>query len=182
MSKAYVCLADGTEEIEALTVVDLLRRGKVETKTVSVMPQRMITGAHGIRVEADLLFAEELFRDGDLLVLPGGMPGTTHLRKHAGLRTVLEEYFREGRYLAAICAAPSVLGDNGFLKGKRATCYPGFEDSLTGAVLCTERVVRDGTVITSRGLGTAIDFALELLRLLQGEETAEQIARGIQYR
>lgn len=182
MSKAYVFLADGTEEIEALTVVDLLRRGKIETKMVSVMPERTITGAHGIRIEADLLFEEEDFRKGALLVLPGGMPGTTHLGNHEGLRRVLAEFFREGKYLAAICAAPSVLGANGFLKGKRATCYPGFEDSLTGAVLCTERVVRDGSIVTSRGLGTAIDFALELISLLQGEEMAERIARGIQYR
>lgn len=182
MSKAFVFLADGTEEIEALTVVDLLRRGKVETGMVSVMPGRTITGAHGIRIEADILFEEEDFREGDLLVLPGGMPGTKHLENHEGLRRVLARFFREGKYLAAICAAPSVLGANGFLKGKRATCYPGFEDSLTGAVLCTERVVRDGAIITSRGLGTAIDFALELLTLLQGEEAAEQIARGIQYR
>ncbi|MGN0505817.1 MAG: DJ-1 family glyoxalase III [Lachnospiraceae bacterium] len=182
MSKVYVFMADGTEEVEVLTVVDLLRRAGIQVTTVSVMEREEIMSSHKIGIRTDELFGVSDYADGDMVVLPGGMPGTTHLKEHEGLSRVLADYERNGRYLAAICAAPSVFGYYGMLDGKRAVCYPGFEEQLTGAVITDERVVRDGQFITSKGLGTAIDFSLELITLLAGKETAEKIAKGVQYR
>ena len=132
-------MADGTEEVEALTVVDLLRRAKVEVVTVSVMGRKQVITSHNIGVDTDELYGASDYTDGDMIVLPGGMPGTTHLMEHEGLRKVLFSYKEAGKYLAAICAAPSVYGRNGMLAGKKATCYPGFEEELHGAtVLRTE--------------------------------------------
>ena len=118
----------------------------------------------------------------DLLVLPGGMPGTLHLGEHQGLAKLLGDFSARGKRIAAICAAPSVLGGLGLLKGKKAVCYPGFEDKLTGAAVETKEVVTDGNITTSRGLGTAIPFALELISLLFGEEKAEEIRKSVVYR
>ena len=138
--------------------------------------------AQDIKVEADELFGESDYMDGDMIVLPGGMPGTLHLKNHEALRKVLFAYKDAGKYLAAICAAPSVYGWNGMLEGKKATCYPGFEEELKGATATGEGVVTDGQFITSKGLGTAIDFSLELITLLDRAETAENIAKAVQYR
>lgn len=182
MSKVYVFLADGTEEVEALTVVDLLRRAGVEVVTVSVMEKKQIISSHKIGIEADELFGQSDYADGAMLVLPGGMPGTTHLKEHEALRKVLSDYRNSGKYLAAICAAPSIFGENGMLEGKCATCYPGVEQALKGAKLTNQAVVTDGQFITSKGLGTAIDFSLELITCLTTKETAEQIAKAVQYR
>ncbi|MBQ9767741.1 MAG: DJ-1/PfpI family protein [Lachnospiraceae bacterium] len=181
MSKVYVFLADGFEEIEALTVVDMLRRVNVETVMVSVTGKRSVAGAHGIAVEADGLFSEYSFEDGTMAVLPGGMPGTDHLMAHEGLKEVLLSYAAEKKYLAAICAAPSVLGMNGLLQGRHATCFPGFEEKLLGAVAMPDAVVMDGTVITSRGMGTAISFAAALVSVLVDEDTSEKLLETIQY-
>ena len=182
MSKVYVFLADGTEEVEALTAIDLLRRAKVEVVTVSVMDRKHIISSHNISIVADEVFGASDYMDGDMVVLPGGMPGTINLREHEGLREVLVSYQEAGKYLAAICAAPTVLGCNGMLQGKKAVCYPGFEEELIGAEVLNQGVVTDGQFITSKGLGTAIDFSLELIRLLVSEECAEQIAKAIQYK
>ena len=122
------------------------------------------------------------FGQADLLVLPGGMPGTLHLGEHQGLAKLLGDFNARGKRIAAICAAPSVLGGLGLLKGKKAVCYPGFEDKLTGAAVETKEVVTDGNITTSRGLGTAIPFALELISLLFGEEKAEEIRKSVVYR
>lgn len=181
MSKVYVFMADGTEEVEALTVVDLLRRAGIAVTTVSVMEKEEIISSHNISIRTDELFGTSDYADGDMLVLPGGMPGTTHLKEHEGLRKVLKEYEKNGKYLAAICAAPSVLGSNGMLAGKQAICYPGFEEQLSGAELVNKNVVHDGQFITSKGLGTAIDFSLTLIAILAGTEAAANIARGVQY-
>jgi len=182
MSKVYVFMADGTEEVEALTVIDLLRRAKVNVITVSVMQEKKIISSHNIGIEADELYGESDYMDGDMIVLPGGMPGTTHLKNHEELRKVLFAYKDAGKYLAAICAAPSVYGANAMLEGKKATCYPGFEEELKGAVVTNAGVVTDGQFITSKGLGTAIDFSLELITLLVNKETADNIAKAVQYR
>lgn len=182
MSKVYVFMADGTEEVEALTAVDLLRRAGVAVTTVSVMGREEIISSHNIGIRTDELFGVSDYTDGDMLVLPGGMPGTTHLKEHEGLRRVLKEYEKNGKYLAAICAAPSILGSNGMLSGKQAVCYPGFEEQLAGAELVNKNVVHDGQFITSKGLGTAIDFSLTLIAILVGTEAAVNIARGVQYR
>ena len=179
--KACVFLADGFEEIEGLTVVDLLRRAEVEVTTVSITKDKVIHGAHQIDVVADVLFEEMSYEDQDMLVLPGGMPGTIHLGEHAGLKELLEEFYAKEKYIGAICAAPSVLGRYGFLNGRRATAYPGFEEKLLGAECVKEPVVVSDFMITSRGMGTAIDFALALIEKLEGKEKADQIGKSIIY-
>ena len=169
MKKAYVFLADGFEEIEGLTVVDVLRRAGAEVEMVSVMDRKEITGAHGIKEEADML------------VLPGGMPGTLHLKEHAGLCRLLNQAEKKEKHIAAICAAPSVLGELGMLKGKRACCYPSFEEKLNCLEVSYEPVVTDGRITTSRGMGTAVRFSLELVSVLYGKEKADEIAESIVY-
>lgn len=181
MKKVYVFFADGFEEIEGLTVVDMLRRVNVETVMVSIGETKTVTGAHGIVIQADGVFGDYTYEDGTMAVLPGGMPGTNHLMAHEGLRKLLFTYNENKKYLAAICAAPSVLGMNGLLKGRHATCYPGFEEKLLGAKALPDAVVMDGNVITSRGMGTAISFGAALVSVLVGEETAEDLLKAIQY-
>lgn len=181
MSKVYLFLADGFEEVEALTAVDILRRGGAEVKTVSIMEGLTIKGAHSINVEADLMFDKKGYEDADMLVLPGGGKGTQNLKDHKALNGLLIKAEADGKYIAAICAAPSVLGLAGILDGKKAVCYPGFELQLIGATIGDENVVRDGKIITSRGAGTAMDFALKLLEVLEGEETMKRVKAEILY-
>lgn len=181
MSKVYVFLAEGFEEIEGLTVVDLLRRANIETEMVSVMEGKQIKGSHGIKVTADSMFADVDFSDADMLVLPGGMPGTLNLGNHDGLCELLKKHYAEGKKIAAICATPSVFGQLGFLNGRVATCYPGFEGKLEGAIVCAAKVAVDGNVTTAKGMGAAIDFSLKLIEQLATKETAAQISDGIIY-
>ena len=182
MSKTYIFLADGFEEIEGLTVVDILRRGGVDIEMVSVGNSLYVTGSHQITVKADRLFADGPLDDALMYVLPGGMPGTTHLQEHAALGDLLKEAKAAGKKIAAICAAPRVLGGLGLLDGEAAVCYPGNEELLTGASVLYDEVAVSGQVTTSRGMGTAIPFALSLLGQLKGEEAAEKIEKGILYR
>lgn len=179
--KVYVFLADGCEEIEALTVVDLLRRAGVDTETISITEEQMIRGAHGIEIKADKLFDCEKCVEGAMLVLPGGMPGTVNLGQHKGLADLLARFHKEGKYLAAICAAPTILAKLGMLERRHAVSYPAKEAELAGAVIGKEEVAMDGHIITSRGLGTAIPFALKLIEVLQGSEAAELIRKSIVY-
>lgn len=182
MAEVYIFLADGFEEIEALTVVDLLRRADIGIEMISIAGKKEVKGSHGITVIADRLYEMDAYMDGSMLVLPGGMPGTNALMAHEGLRDLLFEYRNADKCIAAICAAPSVLGMNGILRGKNAVCFPGFEDKLLGANLCRkERVVTDGNVITSRGFGTAIEFALAIIKKLRNDELADKMAHGIQF-
>lgn len=181
MSRVYVFLAEGFEEIEGLTVVDLLRRAKIETEMVSVMEGKQIKGSHGIKVTADTMFADVDFADADLLVLPGGMPGTLNLGNHQGLCELLKKHYAENKRIAAICAAPSVFGTLGFLNGRAATCYPGFEEKLEGASVSDAKVVVDGNVTTAKGMGAAIEFSLKLIEQLADKETADKISDGIIY-
>lgn len=181
MANVYVFTADGFEEIEGLTVVDMMRRAGAQVQMVSISDGLAVKGSHGIEIKADTFFEDVDFGQADLLVLPGGMPGTLHLGEYQGLTKLLTETAAQGKRVAAICAAPSVLGGLGLLKGKRAVCYPGFEDKLTGAQVGTEEVVTDGNITTSRGLGTAIPFALELISLLFGQEKAEEIGASVIY-
>lgn len=183
MAEVYVFLADGFEEIEALTPVDLLRRAGVEVQTVSIMERQQVNGSHKIKVEADLMLAEADFESASVLVLPGGLPGATHLGECEKLVEELKRFAGQPeKKVAAICAAPSVLGQNGILNGKKAICFPGFEDKLTGADIQTgAKAVVDGNVITSRGMGTAIDFGLALVAELRGNDVAEKLASGIQF-
>ncbi|HWT27486.1 MAG TPA: DJ-1 family glyoxalase III [Mobilitalea sp.] len=181
MAKVYIFLAEGFEEIEGLTVVDMLRRAKIDISMVSITGNRLVTGSHQITTTADQLFEETDFDDADLLVLPGGMPGTKNLLEHEGLDRLLKEFNTRGKSLAAICAAPRVLGTKGLLNSKKATCYPGNEESLIGAHYVDTAVVKDGNITTSKGMGTAIDFSLSLIKSLVGEEEAKSIAAAIQY-
>ncbi len=181
MKKVSVILADGFEEVEALTVVDLLRRATIYVDTVSIMDDYTVHGSHGINVQTEDLFEEVNFVESDMIVLPGGMPGTKNLDAHAGVRRVVKGFFDEGKKIAAICAAPTVLGNMGLLKGKRISCYPSMEKEIQGAVISGASVTVDGNIITSRGVGTAIDFALKLIEVLCGKAKAEEIAESIVY-
>ncbi len=173
----FVHLADGFEEIEALAVVDVLRRADIAVRTVSVTGDRNVRGAHDIVVVADLLFQEADYAQCEMIVLPGGMPGTTNLAKHEGLIKQIGAFAQEGKWIAAICAAPSILGKMSLLTGRRATSFPGYENDMIGAIYTEDRVVLDGNFITSRGAGTAVEFALELVEQLKDEQTATALRK-----
>ena len=177
MEKAYIFLADGFEEIEGLTVVDILRRAGVEIQMVSIMGRKELTGSHGIPVVADAVFEEVDFSDGTLFVLPGGMPGTTNLLEHEGLMHEIRKAAGEGKWVCAICAAPMVLAAAGVLDGRQATIYPGMENYIACAKASSQPVVRDGNIITSKAPGTAMKFALALVEALYGREKAERIGK-----
>lgn len=171
----YLFLADGFEEIEALATVDILRRADLELETVGIASQA-VRGSHGITVMADR-FIEEIEPDNMLqaVILPGGMPGTLNLEKSKELQQILSYAYRHEKLIAAICAAPSILGHNGMLKGKTAICYDGFEVELTGATLSKKPVCRDQNIITAAGAGVALDFALEIVAALTNRQKANQI-------
>ncbi len=181
MKQTCVFLADGFEEIEALTVVDVLRRAGVDVVTVSIKADKAVTGRSKITVFADQTFEEMDFGKAELLVLPGGMPGTTNLQAYTPLRSLLQRFYEEKKRLSAICAAPMILGELGFLKGRKATIFPGMEEKLIGAQALTDPVVVDEFITTSRGMGTAIPFALSLTAQLLGEEKAKEIKKSIVY-
>ncbi len=175
----YVFLADGFEEIEALATVDILRRANIETVTVGV-GTKTPTGTHNIKVEADILEADATEKDLDGVVLPGGLPGAWNLKKSRVVEALTKYCTENGKLVSAICAAPSVLGDWGMLVGKKAICYPGFEDRLKGAEVTYAAAVTDGTTVTGKGAGTAIDFALAIVAVLKGKDEAEKIKGAMQ--
>ena len=179
MKEVFVFLAEGFEEIEAISIIDILRRGDVKVITVSVSDEYLVEGAHGIAVEADNLFDEVDLSLGDMLVLPGGMPGASNLNAHEGLKAALSQYNEMGKKIAAICAAPLVLGGLGILRNKKATCYPGFESQLTGAEIKPDAVVVDGNIITGKGPGFAAQFGLKIVSELQGKGKADEVAAGM---
>lgn len=181
MDKLVICMADGCEEIEGLTVVDLLRRAEIPVDMVSVGAERRVTGSHGIVFEADTTADAADWDAYAGIILPGGMPGTLNLKKNECVRKAVEAYNRDGKLVAAICAAPTVLADCGVLSGRAATCYPGLEDQLTGAAFRTDAVVLDGHILTSRGLGTAIPFALAIVAYCKDRNAAEALSRKIVY-
>lgn len=181
MKKALIFLAEGFEEVEALTVVDLLRRAKISVDMVSISGAEQVTGSHGITVQADTTFEQCALNEADALILPGGMPGTRNLQAFAPLNDALKEADKQGKLLCAICAAPLVLGCNHILEGKKASCYPGFEEELLGATVSIDPVSCDGNVITSRGLGTAIDFGGEIIAALADRKTSDHVKESIIY-
>ncbi|MBR2019592.1 MAG: DJ-1/PfpI family protein [Clostridia bacterium] len=176
----YLFLAHGFEEVEALAPLDLLRRAGLPVTTVGIGGD-VIVGAHGIPVQADI--PETLYRDAkpEMVILPGGMPGARHLDESRTVEAALHAAAASNAYMAAICAAPMVLGKRGYLEGKTAVCYPGFEEHLKGAKLAPKgvRVITDGKVITAAGMGAAIEFGLSLVAALKGPDAAEELCRVI---
>ena len=181
MKHVYLFLADGTEECEALITVDLLRRAGIDVNTVSVMDDICVKTSSGIKMDADVMIGGVNLDEADMLILPGGMPGTKHLGECQKLCDAVVEFNNQGKKLAAICAAPSVLGKLGVLNGKNAICYPGFEDTLEGATISKFDPVTDGNVTTASGLGHAIQFALEIICVLYSKDTAARVASEIGY-
>jgi len=175
----YVHFAEGFEEIEAVAIVDVLRRGGIETKSVSVTGNLTVCGSHGISICTDILFEDVDYGDCEMIVLPGGMPGTTNLLAHEGLTSHIISFAKNKKYLAAICAAPMVFGKLGLLESKKATIYPGMEENLIGAMAQSDRVVIDGNIITSKGPGTALEFSLALVSILKSEEEAAKLKKAM---
>ncbi len=179
MKKVALFLADGFEEIEALATIDILRRAAIPVTTVSITAKKEVTGAHQIPVLADSLFDQTDFSQVGCLVLPGGMPGAKHLNEHEGLKKLITNFDKRGEPIAAICAAPMVLGGLGLLQEKQATCYPGFEEKLTGARITGEKVVVDQHITTGKGPGLVFDFALALVEQIAGSDKRREVAGGL---
>ena len=182
MKKVYLFLAEGFEEVEALTTVDLLRRAGIELTTVSINGSMIVNGAHKITVNADRMLEDVDFSIPDMLVLPGGSPGWKNIESCEALMQRVDEFAKAGKWVAAICGAPSILGRRGLLKGKKACVYPGMEGELSGAIANDKTVNVDGNIITSRGVGTAIDFSLAIIEQLVDKATSDQIAHSIVYK
>ena len=180
-----VFLAEGVEEIEALTVVDLLYRAGIPCETVSITNSSTVTSSHDVSIVCDREIDDTRFDfdDYDMIVLPGGMPGTTHLGECDDLTDQVTRFARDGRQVAAICAAPTILASLGLLEGKRATCFPDLQGKLVeaGATLCQDEVVIDGNIITSKGMGTAIAFGLAIVAHYLGQDVADELGRKIVY-
>ena len=179
MKKAIVFLANGFEEMEALGTIDILRRGGIEVTTVSITADPVVTGAHNVPVTADTTLEKATLTDADALILPGGMPGATNLNDSEPVKEALLQQYREGKIVAAICAAPMVLGGLGLLKGRNATCYPGFEPKLIGANATGGVVEVSDNVITGKGPGLVIPFGLALVAAIKSQAVAEEVAAGL---
>jgi len=183
----FIHLAEGFEETEAVTVFDLLKRADLETVFVAVgnenagSDRRMVKGAHGIVIKADMVFEEADYSDCSMIVLPGGMAGALNMQKHPGLIEKIQEFNIRGKRIAAICAAPMILGDLGILKGKNATIYPGMEEEMKGASPAKTPAVTDGNITTGRAPGAAIPFALEIIRICSGQAAAEQVREDLAF-
>ena len=181
MSKIGIFMADGCEEIEGLTVVDIVRRAGLDIETISINGKKSVTSSHKVTFETDTTKEEADYDSYDAIVLPVGMPGTLNLGADTTVTKTIKEFASKGNLVAAICAAPSVLGENHILEGKRATCHPGFEEKLLGAEWSKQPVVVDGNVITSRGMGTAIAFGLEIVRYFTDDAKVDHIRQGLVY-
>ena len=181
MKKVIILFANGTEEVEALTPLDYLRRAGADVTLVGVSGEYQ-TGSHNITVKTDVsLDALDENADFDMLVIPGGMPGTNYIEASEKAQALITRADKECRYIGAICAAPKILGARGLLKGKRATCYPGFEKFLAGAKTENKKAVIDGNIITATGAGAANEFALALISALFGADTADKIASSVRF-
>ncbi|MBC8617999.1 DJ-1/PfpI family protein [Parabacteroides faecis] len=179
MKEAFIFLATGFEEIEALGTADILRRGGVRTTTVSIDGNMRVMGAHNIPVIADYVFEDADYSTADALILPGGIPGSNHLNTCTRLKELVMEKYKEDKILAAICAGPMVLGGLGLLKGRKATCFPYFEPTMIGAIPTENGVEQDGNIITCKGPGFVFDFGLTILRELRDEEIAQEVAAAL---
>lgn len=177
MKKIAVYLAEGFEEIEATTIIDVLRRAAFDVTTVSVTGRLEVKGSHNITVIADSLFLNVDHKLMDMIVLPGGMPGSDNLKNHAGLQDVIKDFSKKNKMLGAICAAPLVFGSAGILQNKKATCYPGFENQLNGAIYTGANVEIAGNIVTGKGAGVALEFSLKIVELIKGKAFAEDLAK-----
>ncbi|OGU40483.1 MAG: 4-methyl-5(B-hydroxyethyl)-thiazole monophosphate biosynthesis protein [Hydrogenophilales bacterium RIFOXYA1_FULL_63_33] len=178
MAKVLVPLADGCEELEAVTIIDLLRRAGIEVVSAGLDPG-VVKASRGVQLLPDMTLDSALQDDYDMVVLPGGMPGAAHLKSDPRILRLLKDMAAAGKYTAAICAAPMVLAEAGVLEGRQATSYPGFLDGLPGVTVSAAAVVRDGKVLTSRGPGTAMDFALALIETLAGADKRQQVEAAL---
>ncbi len=176
----YVFLADGFEIIEALSPVDMLKRAKIDVKTVGVTG-KIVTSSCGVQVVSDITIDEFDFYDVEAIVLPGGSDGTVNLEKNQVVQQTIDNAVNTNVIIGAICAAPSILGNKGLLNGREATSFPSFQHTLSGAVLSEKYVVTDGNIVTARGAGVSVDFGLELVKQLRGEEVSNEIRQTIQY-
>ena len=176
MKKIVIHLADGFEEIEAVTPIDVLRRAGFEVTIVSMNGKKEVAGAHGIAVVADVLFEEVDYNKADLIILPGGMPGSKNLDNHDGLKSAIRQFNHHGKPIAAICAAPMVLGHLGILRGKKVTCFPGTEIHLEGSRVTGKAVEVDGNITTGKGPGAAMQFALSIVEQFSSAEAAKKLA------
>jgi 4-methyl-5(b-hydroxyethyl)-thiazole monophosphate biosynthesis len=176
MKRIVVMLADGFEEIEAISIIDVLRRAEFDVSTVSITEKLEVAGSHQIKILADKLFMAVSFEQIDMIVLPGGMPGARNLNEHSGLREQILNFHEQNKWLGAICAAPLVFGTLGILKNKKATCYPGYENQLHGAIVTAEETEVSGRIITGKGAGVAIQFALKIVEQFKGEQFAADLA------
>jgi len=172
-----IYLASGFEEIEAIVPADILKRAGFQVNLISVTGSKSVTGAHGITIITDALFEDSNYNNLDMILLPGGMPGSKNLDEHIGLRKAILQHDQNGKDIAAICAAPMVLGHLGLLKEKKACCYPGVEKELEGAIISDSCVAIDGNIITAKGIGSAIDFALAIVEKYQDKASAEKLAK-----
>ena len=179
--KVYIALANGFEESEAILPYDILCRAGIETVWMSISSELEVVSTHGLCIRADVLLSDTDTSDGDMIFLPGGMPGSSHLAECKALATIISDYHNQGKYLAAICAAPMVYGLQGLLKGKNATCYPGFEDKLIGATPCQKSVVHDGQFITACGAGAAAELGAKMVEVLQNKENADNIIKQMMF-
>lgn len=179
--KFYVFLGDGFETVEALGVIDILRRGKIDVCTVSINEDRTVVSSHNIPVIADTVFGDNDYDDGVGMLIPGGLRGVENLAAHKELGALIDKYAVEDKFLTAICAGPSILGEHGLLNGKRATCYPGFEETLTGAITKGAAVEVDGKYITGKGMGKTLEFALSILEELTDRATSEEVAKSTMF-
>jgi len=175
MKRVVIVFADGFEEVEAITPVDVLRRAGCDVQMVSITGKKEVTSTRGVRIIADALWEEISAEEADMIVLPGGQPGAGNLDRHEGLKQALLRFAQEGKWIAAICAAPLVPGHLGLLKGKKVTCFPGTEKELEGALCTGNPVESDGFVLTGKGAGVALPFSLLLVEKLFGKEKAEEI-------
>ena len=179
MGTIYLFLAEGFEEMEAMFPLDILRRGGMDVKLVSVTGEKAVRSSHGVTIMADALFEDVSEEDVEMIVLPGGLPGATNLDAHAGLDKLILSFANAGKPLAAICAAPMVYGKRGLLKGKKATCYPGFDKYLEGAECTGAPVERDGNIITGKGPGAAMEFALAVVDMMLGKEKVQELKEAM---
>lgn len=179
--KCAIFCANGFEECEALIVVDMLRRASIEIETISMNETNEVISSHNVKIITDEIFDETNLREYEVLILPGGMPGTTVLKENTKLQNALIKHDGQAKLICAICAAPSILGQLGLLKGKRATCYPGYEKFCLDAIMVPDKVVKDDNIITAKGLGAAFEFASIIIETITNKDTAVSIIEQIQY-